>query len=447
VRISHYDLLDSIGRDGASEIHRARDLRLERDVAVKLLRRDALADPAAVERFKREARVASLVTHPHICAVHDSGEEAGQPFLVLELLEGRALDELMAGRALAPDRLLDIAAQTADALAAAHRRHIVHGNLKPSNVFITNDGHVKLLELGSGASWAAVDRPASEGVDSSSPTVSSDAPPSAPAAGELVHPYLAPEQITGTRADGRADLFALGALMFEMATGTPAFRGETPPQVAAAIVSHEAPHVRSVDRRVPRLVDAIVRKALQKDPARRHQSASEMLDELRHAGRVLAGPHRPAAWGRGTRMAAALAVLVLVAAAVAALAAWRGWWRTGTAAAAARNTVLVSHIANGTADPDFDGTLREAVSVYLAQSPYLELVSDDRIRATLQLMGRDPATRMTHDVAAEVCHRLGTQALLEGSVSAVGRAGRAAPSRGSRSRWTARRTCCVRSAR
>jgi serine/threonine protein kinase len=160
LRISHYELIQPIGRDGASEIYRARDLRLERDVAVKLLRLEEAARPGAVELFHREARIASLVSHPHVCAVHDSGIEGGRPFLVLEFLEGRALDELIAGSPLAITRVFDISMQIAEALGAAHRRGIIHGNLKPSNVFITNDGQVKLLELGAASAATPAAPPA-----------------------------------------------------------------------------------------------------------------------------------------------------------------------------------------------------------------------------------------------------------------------------------------------
>ena len=421
VRISHYELLQPIGRDGASEIYRARDLRLEREVAVKLLRPEEMKRPGALEQFKREARIASLVTHPHICAVHDSGEEAGQPFLVCELLEGRALDDVMSGAALPLDRALDVASQLAEALSAAHRRNIIHGNLKPSNVFITTDGHVKLLELGSGS--AAMADEAATRLDSASPTATSDVPAMPVAAADLVHGYLAPEQIAGTRVDERADIFAAGALLYTMVSGTPPFGGGTPAKVATAVTSQEPARVRLANQRMSRLIEPMLRKALEKDPARRYRTAAEMLEDLRRARRAL--DLRPAVsrwWPPSLAAVVGAAAVLLVAGTVAVLGVTRGWWRAGTAAAVERNTILVSHIANGTADADFDGTLREAVTVYLAQSPYLELVSDDRIRSTLQLMGRDPGMRMTHDVAAEVCQRLGLRAMLEGSVSAVGRA-------------------------
>jgi tetratricopeptide (TPR) repeat protein/tRNA A-37 threonylcarbamoyl transferase component Bud32 len=421
VRISHYELLQPIGRDGTSEIYRARDLRLEREVAVKLLRPEELKRPEALEQFRREARIASLVTHPHICAVHDSGEEAGQPFLVCELLDGRALDEVLSGGPLPPDRALEFAAQLTEALSAAHRRQIVHGNLKPSNVFITTDGHVKLLELGS-ASTASGERNTDGALDSSSPTATSDAPRRPAPAADAIHPYVSPEQLAGPRIDERSDIFAVGALLYEMVTGARAFPGDTAAKIAAAVAAQEPARVRADSRRISRVIDEVTRKALQKDPARRHQTAGELLEDLRRARRAIELPPAGSAWPF-RRPVAALAIVAaaVVVGGVAATGLLPGWWRPG-APAVERSRVLVSHIANGTADPDFDGTLREAVTVYLAQSPYLELVSDDRIRSALQLMDRDPAIRMTHDVAAEVCQRLGLQAMLEGSVSAVGRA-------------------------
>ena len=419
-RISHYELIARIGRDGPTEIYRARDIRLEREVAIKLLRPEEMARPDAIDRFRREARISSLVSHPHICAVHDSGEENGQPFLVCELLEGRALDELLQEGPLPVASMLDLGSQMVEALAAAHRRNIIHANLKPSNVFVTSDGHVKLLELG--AASAALPAGSAVDSDSATKTTSVDMPAAtAVPAGDLFHAYLAPEQIAGRGVDHRADVFAAGALLYEMATGTRAFNGSTPAAVAAAIAGQDPPRPRSVNRRLPRSLTPVLARALAKDPAARHQSASDLLDDLRAVRRSIdlqvrlraRWPFKPAV------TAAGLAVAVL--AIVAAVGIARGWKRPGDAPAVERSAVLVSQFANGTADPDFDGTLREAVTVYLAQSPYLDLASDERVRATLRLMGRDPATRLTHDSALEVCQRMGLSAVLEGSVSAIGK--------------------------
>jgi serine/threonine protein kinase/tetratricopeptide (TPR) repeat protein len=416
-RISHYELLEPIGRDGPAEIYRAHDMRLERDVAVKLLRKEVMSRPQAVERFRREARIASLVTHPHICTVHDSGEENGLAFLVCELLEGTALDEVIAGSALPPDRVLDLGLQIADALTAAHRRGIVHGNLKPSNVFVTTDGHAKLLEFGAAA--AAPSSRSAAADETGSQTTPVDLLHVGPAAtGEFFHPYVSPEQIAG-KGDNRSDIFATGALLFEMATGTQPFRGATPADLAAAIAAEVPPRPRKLNPRLPGSIEKIILRALEKDPDRRYQSTLDLRDDLHRARRGLDAAARLSAPLSHPRVRAALmaAISVVVLLALAGSARW--WWR-GVPGNVERSTILVSHIANGTADRDFDGTLRQAVTVYLAQSPYLDLVSDERIRSTLQLMGREPDARMTHDVAMEVCQRLGLQAMLEGSVSAIG---------------------------
>jgi serine/threonine protein kinase/tetratricopeptide (TPR) repeat protein len=419
VRISHYELLEPIGRDGASEIFRARDLKLDREVAVKLLRSEEISRPGAVELFRREARLASLVSHPHVCAVHESGEESGQPFLVCELLEGRALDELIAGRPLPNDRLLDIAAQLADALNAIHRRGLVHGGLKPSNVFITNDGHVKVLELGA-VGAAAPERPRADTGRGSQATTVNISPPRPVPVGNLFHAYLAPEQISGGSADYRTDVFSLGTLLYEMATGRPAFIGETPAQTAVAIAGRQPTHPRSLNRAMPAGLGRIIMRALAKDPAQRYQSAGDLFDDLKHArhGAVLLDRLPSRLRARPSLIAAGVGGILVAGTALALAGRASGWWQSRTQ----RSLVLVGHIANGTADPDFDGTLREAVTVYLSQSPYLDIVSDERVRSTLQLMGRESSERMTHEVAQEVCQRLGLQAMLDGSVAAVGSA-------------------------
>jgi tetratricopeptide (TPR) repeat protein len=235
--------------------------------------------------------------------------------------------------------------------------------------------------------------------------------------GEFFHAYVSPEQIAGI-GDHRSDIFATGALLFEMATGTQPFRGSTPAELAAAISGEATPRPRRLNPRLPRSVEKIILRALEKDPARRYQSVGDLREDLRRARRALEGARlsAPFAYPRGRAGAiAALPIVVLLA-----LAGSARWWWGRADAHVERNTILVSHIANGTADRDFDGTLRQAVTVYLSQSTYLDLASDERIESTLQLMGREPDARMTHDVAVEVCQRLGLQALLEGSVSAVG---------------------------
>ena len=415
-RISHYDVLARIGRDGPTEIYRARDLRLERDVALKLLGRDEASRPDALERFRREARIASLVTHPHICTIHDSGEIDGQAFLVLELLEGRALDEVIAAEgALSADRAIEIALQISDALAAAHKRGIVHANLKPSNVFITQDGHAKLLELGAAGAVSNTGSPAEHASRTTAITPVPAIPPGY--AREFFHAYLSPEQVRGDAADARSDMFAMGALLYHMATGQPPFGGSTVAEIAADISSREPEPPRRVRAAIPASLATIVTRALDKDPDRRYQRASDLTDDLRRARRAIEERQRAAPLWRQPRYGVAAAGILALA--LVGSAGW--WWKNRDTAAVERSAILLGDIANGTADPDFDGTLREAISVYLAQSPYLDLVSEERMHAALQLMGLEPDDRLTHEIAAELCQRLGSQAMLEGSVAAVGR--------------------------
>ena len=414
--ISHYRLLEQIGRDHDAEIYRARDLRLDRDVAIKILAGPKAEQTHARERFKREARVASLVSHPHICAVHDSGEEDGRAFLICELLEGKPLDELVASGPFPLERLLDIAIQLLDALAAMHARGLIHGNIKPSNVFITKEGHVKLLEVGLMTAWWETTATAAAAHDSA-PTVSVERRAVLDPDIDGFHSYRSPEQIRGERLDHRTDLFSVGAVMYDMATGHKAFPGDTPADIAAAIVSRD--HVPTMQRRplIPEAVGNVIERALEKAPERRSQSASEMIAELRRARRKLdisasgvSIEPRPKRW----RLAAVIAS-VLLAAGVVALVRWSPWKGEPM-----RHAVLVGGIANGTNDPDFDGTLRQALTVHLGQSPFLDIVSDERLREILRMMGRDADAALTHAVAREACQRLALNAMVEGSVSAVG---------------------------
>ncbi len=413
--IAHYQLLELIGQDGPVETWRARDARLQRTVAVQVLRRGPDTTQDDVDRFRRQAHVASLVTHPHICAVHNWGEDDGQPYVVRELLSGQRLDEVIAAGPLSVDRALELATQLAGALCAVHRRGLVHGHIRPSYLRVTSDGHVKLLGLGTAvvdATAAAPDLGAFATTAVDIDMSSQDAPP---ADGD---PYLSPEQVAGHPPVTASDVFATGVLLYEMTTGVRPFAGDSPSELSRAILTATPVPVRRVNRHVPARLAMLIERAIAKDPHQRQASAQDLLDALREVRRGSTSRWRPALSTR-SRQAALVATLVVV---VAALAAWRfGWLPGAMGPPRARNTVLLSDIVNGTADPDFQGTLRQAVGVYLGQSPYLDIVSDERVRAGLQMMGRGGDTALTHDLAAELCQRLGVQAMLEGSVSAVGR--------------------------
>jgi len=412
--IAHYQLLELIGRDGPIETWRARDSRLQRTVAVQILRRLPDTTQEAVDRFRRQAHVASLVTHPHICAVHNWGEEDGHPYVVRELLSGRRLDELLTEGPVTVDRALELATQLTGALCAVHRRGLVHGHVRPSHVRVTADGHVKLLGLGTAVVDASASAPDLGAFATTAVDIETSAPDGAPLEGD---PYLSPEQVAGHPPVAASDVFATGVVVYEMTTGVRPFGGATAPELAKAILTSTPTPVRRLNRRVPSPLAALIDRALAKDPHQRHGSAQDLLDALRDVRRHASSRWRPGAWSR----LAAIAGVCVVLAGAGVLAWWLGWRPGGPAAARPRNTVLLSDILNGTPDPDFQGTLRQAVSVYLGQSPYLDLVSDERLRDGLQMMGRQTDSALTHDVAAELCQRLGVQAMLEGSVSSVGR--------------------------
>lgn len=411
--IAHYHLLELIGRDGAVETWRARDTRLQRTVAVQVLRRLPDTPPEAVDQFRRQAHVASLVTHPHICAVHNWGEDDGVPYVVRELLSGQRLDEMIAGGPLAVDRALELVIQLTGALTAVHRRGLVHGHVCPAHVRVTGDGHLKLLGLG----HAVVD-PTSPAPDlgafaTTAVDVEVAASDASPPQGD---PYLAPEQVAGHAPGVTSDVFATGVLLYELVTGQRPFTGATSADLSRAILTAAHIPARRVNRRVPSSVSALIDRALAKDPHQRPSSMPQLLDELRDVRRLVVARWRPLSLSRPVLAAMATGLVLIVAAGLS----WRSGWLPGAAASRPRNTVLLSDIVNGTADPDFQGTLRQAVSVYLGQSPYLDLVSDERMRAGLQLMGRTTDVALTHAMAAELCQRLAVQAMLEGSVSAVG---------------------------
>ena len=323
--------------------------------------------------------------------MHDSGEENGQAFLVCELLEGRGARRRACEPArLGPERVLDLAIQLVDGIAAVHRRGLVHGNIKPSNVFVTDEGHVKVLELGvMSAWWDTYGQP--DGVGSSSPTASADQRRRRATASRRL-PLVSVARASGReRLDHRSDIFSIGAVLYEMATGHKAFPGDTPSRIAAAIVSGTPP---PADARNPTLaaVEPIVHKALEKAPENRYQSAADLLvgpaprpSSCRDVGsatptrRSTAPPTVARRWLRS----------VLVAAVAA------GWWWCGAEPVTPieRHALLIGSVANGTNDPDFDGTLRQALTVHLGQSPFLDIVSDERVRQMLKMMGREPGSR------------------------------------------------------
>ncbi len=317
-RLGPYEIVAPVGAGGMGEVYRARDTRLDRTVAVKVLPARLAANPEFRQRFEREARVISSLNHPHICVLHDIGRQDGIDFLVMEYLEGETLAARLARGALPTEALLEYAGQMAQALAAAHRQTVYHRDLKPGNVMLTKTG-AKLLDFGL-AKVGPTAGPQGAGVNLSVlPTQALDLTQKGTILGTFQ--YMSPEQIQGKEADARSDIFAFGAVLYEMATGHKAFEGKSVASVIAAIIDSEPTPIATLQPASPPLLDQLVRKCLEKDPEKRWQSALDVASALGWAGEGAKGRPgheargRPRAWG----WIAATAVLALAASLLAAV--------------------------------------------------------------------------------------------------------------------------------
>ena len=308
IRLGPYEILSPLGAGGMGEVYRARDTRLGRDVAVKVLPERLASDRDAVARFEREARAVAALSHPNILAIHDVGTTDGTAWAVTELLEGATLRERLAESALPFRKCIEYGVQIAEGLAAAHEKGIVHRDLKPENVFITPEGRAKILDFGLARPTAPADASLT-----SSPTVSSPTDP-----GTILGTvgYMAPEQVRGRTADHRSDIFSLGAVLYEMATGRRAFKGDSAVETMNAVLKEDPPEASTI-RGVPPEFDRVVRHCLEKSPAERFQSARDVAFDLKHASAdsaVRTGAARPLKMRRWIPAAAvAGAVLLAVA--------------------------------------------------------------------------------------------------------------------------------------
>ncbi|HEY3155683.1 MAG TPA: protein kinase [Candidatus Eisenbacteria bacterium] len=312
-----YEILSLLGAGGMGEVYRARDTRLGREVAVKVLPQGFASDPDRLRRFEQEARAAGHLDHPNILVIHDVGTHAGSPYLVTELLEGETLRARMGGNALPPRKAIDYALQIARGLAAAHERGLVHRDLKPENLFVLRDGRVKILDFG----IAKLTRPEEPGrpasaAEGAGPTATIDTDPGLVmgTAG-----YMAPEQVRGLPTDHRSDIFAFGAILYEMLSGRRAFRGDTNAETMTSILREEPPEIARGGQPIPPALDRIVRHCLEKSPQERFQSARDIAFALEALSGISDSGPKPALPGSRARSwrrilaPAAAALLLLVA--------------------------------------------------------------------------------------------------------------------------------------
>ena len=422
--ISHYRIVEKLGGGGMGVVYKAEDIRLNRAVALKFLPPHLADDAISIQRFRREAEAASAMNHPNICTIHDIGEENGQIFIVMEFLDGITLKHRIDDRPLETEAILSVAIQLTEGLNAAHAKGIIHRDIKPANIFLTEIGQVKILDFG----LAKV--PAGKDASDNAVTLGTlDIDPehlTSPGSTLGTVAYMSPEQARAEALDARTDLFSFGAVLYEMATGRLPFNGDSVALIFKAILDAVPVPVARLNPNLPAELERIINKALEKDRGLRYQSAAEIHTDLQRlkkesqSGQAAIGTAKVS---RVTWTRPRLRSLWMASAAILIIALALGGWLysvRGAHALTDKDSIVLADFDNKTGDPVFDDTLRQGLSVELAQSPFLTLISEGKVSETLKLMGRPVGDRLTPEVTREVCQRTGAKAMLTGSITELG---------------------------
>lgn len=454
-KISHYRILERLGAGGMGEVYLAEDLKLGRKVAIKILSEEFTTNRDRLHRFELEASAASALNHPNILTIHEVGDDQGRHFIATEYIDGVTLRRKMAASPLEIREILDVAVQVASALEEAHAAGIIHRDIKPDNLMVRRNGYVKVLDFGlAKLTESSIDRTPLDDDAATRVLVQTDA-------GVVMGTshYMSPEQARGKPVDVRSDIWSLGVVIYEMVAGRTPFEGETSTDVIVAITQKEPLPLIRFAPTVPAELDWIVTKALRKDREERYQTIKELLTDLRRLKQriefeaelersatpesftrsaisgVVAPPTLPEkaattvektvshvssaeyiVTGLKRHKIAAIVVAVLLFA--TSLGAY--FYKTRQPVFTDKDTILLTDFANTTGESVFDDTLKQALSVQLGQTPFLNIFPEERVRETLRFMGRSPDDRITKDVGREICERQGIKAMLFGSIASLG---------------------------
>jgi serine/threonine protein kinase len=418
--ISHYRIVSKLGGGGMGVVYKAEDIALRRFVALKFLPDDAAKDPQALARLEREAQAASALNHPNICTIHEIGRQDGQPFIVMEFLDGLTLKHRIGGKPMEIEMVLSLGIELADALDTAHAKGIIHRDIKPANIFVTERGHAKILDFG--LAKVSISLGNTVEVNGAQSTLTIEEHLTSPGTVVGTVAYMSPEQARAKELDARTDLFSLGAVLYEMAGGRLPFPGESMAVIFDAILNRTPVPLGQLNRDVPADLERIVNKCLEKDRNLRYQHASEIRTDLQrlkqdtdsHPATASTKPAPKRLFVRRWKVIGP-AVAIALGFSIASFFYFQRKPRLTD-----KDTIVLADFANSTGDPVFDGTLRQGVAVQLEQSPFLSLVPDDRVQQTLHMMSQPADARLTPQLAREVCQRTASAAVLEGSIATLG---------------------------